>query len=59
MGEVRLTGLYAKACVTATAKAAPRRGLSLQVIGDATACSSDGSRKAALTKRRRIGTAVI
>ena len=59
VGQVRLAGLYAKACVTATAKGARRRGLSVQVIGDATACSSDRSRRAALDKLRRIGIAVV
>ena len=59
VGQVRLTGLYAKACVSATAKAARRRGLSVQVISDATACSSDKSRQAALDKLRRIGIEVV
>lgn len=57
--QVRLTGLYAKACVTATAKGGRKRGLSVQVIGDATACSSDKSRQAALDKLRRIGIEVL
>ena len=59
VGQVRLTGLYAKACVSATAKAARRRGLSVQVISDATACSSDKSRQAALDKLRTIGIEVL
>ena len=59
VGQVRLTGLYAKACVTATAKGARKRGLSVEVIGDATACSSDKSRQAALDKLRRIGIEVL
>jgi nicotinamidase-related amidase len=56
---VRLAGLYAKACVSATAKAARSRGLAVEVIGDATACSSDQSRQQALDKLRRKGIAVI
>ena len=59
VGQVRLTGLYAKACITATAKGARKRGLSVQVIGDATACSSEKSRQAALDKLRRIGIEVL
>jgi nicotinamidase-related amidase len=59
VGQVRLTGLYAKACITATAKGALKRGLSVQVIGDATACSSEKSRKAALDKLRRLGAEVL
>jgi nicotinamidase-related amidase len=56
---VRITGLYAKACVTATAKAAQRRGLSVQVIGDATACSSDDSRRSALDGLRKFGIEIV
>jgi nicotinamidase-related amidase len=59
VGQVRLTGLYAKACVTATAKGARKRGLSVAVIGGATACSSDESRRVALDKLRRIGIEVL
>ena len=59
VGQVRLTGLYAKACITATAKGVRKRGLSVQVIGDATACSSEKSRRAALDKLRRIGIEVL
>jgi len=59
VGQIRLAGLYAKACVSATAKAAHQRGLSVQVIGDATACSTEKSRQNALDKLRGIGIAVI
>jgi nicotinamidase-related amidase len=57
--QVILAGLYAKDCVSATAKAAKKRNLSVQVIGDATACSSDKSRRSALDKLRRIGIDVV
>jgi nicotinamidase-related amidase len=59
VSQVRLAGLYAKACVSATAKGARKRGLSVQVIGQATACSSDRSRQVALGKLRRIGIVVV
>jgi nicotinamidase-related amidase len=59
VGQIRLAGLYAKACVSATAKTARKRGLSVQVIGDATACSSVQSRHNALDKLRRKGIAVV
>jgi len=59
VSEVRLAGLYAKACVSATAKSARRRGLSVQVIADATACSSDESRAAALGKLRNLDVEVV
>jgi nicotinamidase-related amidase len=57
--RVRLAGVYTKACVSATAKAARRQGLSVQVIGEATACSSDASRQTALDKLRRAGIDVV
>jgi nicotinamidase-related amidase len=57
--QVRLAGLYAKACVSATARGAHQRGLSVQVIGDATACSSNKSREVALDKLRRLGVEVV
>jgi biuret amidohydrolase len=59
VGHVRLAGLYAKACVSATAKAARRRGLVVHVIGDATACSSGKSRQIALDRLRRMGVEVV
>jgi len=59
VGTVRLAGLYAKACVSATARGALKRGLSVQVIGDATACSSDRSRQDALDKLRRKGIEIV
>jgi nicotinamidase-related amidase len=59
VSQVRLAGLYAKACISATAKGAHRRGISVQVIGDATACSSDKSRRLALDKLRRHGIEIV
>jgi nicotinamidase-related amidase len=59
VGQIRVAGLYTKACVSATAKAAHKRGLSVQVIADATACSSNHSRQSALDKLRGIGIAVV
>jgi hypothetical protein len=54
-----LAGLYAKARVTATAKVAYKRGLSVLVIGDATACSGDKSRQKALQELRGMGIEVV
>ena len=59
VSDVRLAGLYAKACVSATAKSARKRGLKVQVLGDATACRSEKSRRHALDKLRSIGIQVI
>ena len=59
VSEVQLTGLFAKACVSATAKSARKRGLSVGVIAEATACRSDKSREVALDKLRRVGVEVI
>ena len=59
VSDVRLAGLYAKACVSATAKSARKRGLTVQVLADATACRSEKSRRHALDKLRRIGIQVL
>jgi len=59
VGQLRLAGLFAKACVSATAKGAHKRGFTVQVIGDATACSSNKSRQSALDKLRRQGILVV
>jgi nicotinamidase-related amidase len=48
--HVTIAGLFAKGCVRATAQAALRRGLTVEVLGDAVACSSDKSRERALTR---------
>jgi nicotinamidase-related amidase len=55
VGAVTLCGLYARACVTATARAALARGLRVTVLRDAVACQSDGSREAALRRLARRG----
>jgi nicotinamidase-related amidase len=57
--RVRLAGLYTKACVSATERAAQKRGLSVQVLGSPTACTSDTSRQKALDRLRRIGIEVL
>lgn len=53
--QVVLAGLYARACVTATAKGALARGLRVTVLPDAVACRSDSSRQAALKRLARLG----
>jgi nicotinamidase-related amidase len=53
--RVTLCGLYARACVTATAREALSRGLQVTVLRDAVACRSDGSREAALRRLARRG----
>ena len=57
--EVVVAGLYARACVAATAKAALARGFHVQVLGDAVACRSDASREGALGRLRGFGAQVI
>lgn len=52
---LRLTGLQAKACVTATAKDAMKRGYAVEVLDDAIACVSDRSRARALARLERRG----
>ncbi len=55
VGHVTLCGLYARACVTATARAALASGLGVTVLRDAVACRSDASREAALRQLARRG----
>ncbi len=57
--DVVLAGLYARACVAATAKAALARGFQTHVLGEAVACRSDASREAALGRLRRRGAHII
>jgi nicotinamidase-related amidase len=52
---LRLTGLQAKACVTATAKDAMRRSYAVEVFDPAIACVSDRSRARALARLERQG----
>lgn len=56
--RVRLCGLYARACVTATARAALARGLGVTIVRDAVACRSDGSRETALRRLHRRGVSL-
>jgi nicotinamidase-related amidase len=53
-----IAGLFAKGCVRATTTAALRRGLAVDVLGDAVACSSDRSRDRALRRLRDRGARV-
>jgi nicotinamidase-related amidase len=50
-----LTGLQAKACVTATAKDAVKRGFRVFTIDEAIACASDATRERALTRLHATG----
>jgi len=50
-----LTGLMARACVTATANAAIAKGYEVQILTDAVACASDASRKRALARLEAKG----
>jgi nicotinamidase-related amidase len=54
--QVCLSGMFARACVTATAKAAMAQGLQVELLVDAIACKSNASRSAALARlaRRRM-----
>jgi nicotinamidase-related amidase len=58
VGEVVLSGLMARACVTATAKGALARGLKVGVLRDAVADLSDRARDAALARLSRRGADV-
>jgi nicotinamidase-related amidase len=56
--HLMIAGLFARGCVRATARAALRRGLTVEVLGDAVACSSDRSRERALGRLARSGVHV-
>ena len=56
--HVTIAGLFAKGCVRATAEAGLGRGLTVEVLGDAVACSSDRSRDRALARLAHRGVRV-
>lgn len=57
--ELTLAGLYAKGCVTATAKAALGRGFQVNILADAVADSSDWMRSFALRRLSRKGAKIV
>jgi nicotinamidase-related amidase len=57
--DVIVAGLYARACVAATTRAALARGFQVHVLGDAVACRSGMSRDAALERLRRHGAQIV
>jgi len=56
--RLALTGLFAKACVTATAKGALARGFGVRILAGGVACGSDKSLDRALERLIRCGVAV-
>jgi nicotinamidase-related amidase len=56
--HLTIAGLFARGCVRATAEAALRRGLTVELLADAVACSSDRSRDRALRRLAARGAAV-
>ncbi len=56
---VTLTGLYANACVTATAKGALARGLTVEIEPDAVAAGSDRARAKAVERLERRGVKIL
>jgi nicotinamidase-related amidase len=58
VGHVDLAGLYASACVSATARAALKRGYRVAVLSDAVADRSDAARDRALRRLERSGVAI-
>lgn len=57
--DVIVAGLYARARVTATTKAALARGFQVHVLNDAVACRSGSSREAALGRLRGSGAQIV
>ena len=58
VGELDLAGLYAGACVSATARDALKRGYRVAVLADAVADRSDAARSRALRRLERHGVSV-
>ncbi|HTR14703.1 MAG TPA: isochorismatase family cysteine hydrolase [Roseiarcus sp.] len=58
IGTLVLAGLMARACITATAQDAMRRGFRVMLLEPAIACASDGSRARALARLERKGAEV-
>ncbi len=58
ISRVVICGVYADACVTATARGALRRGFAVTVLSDAVGAANDAVRRSALEKLRRDGTRV-
>ena len=56
---ITLAGLFAKACVSATARAAMAEGFEVQILTGAVACSSDRSRAKALHRLARRGATLV
>ncbi|MGH8012177.1 MAG: cysteine hydrolase family protein [Candidatus Binataceae bacterium] len=56
--HVVICGVYADACITATAREALRRGFTVTVLADAVGAASDSARQSALAKLSRAGAEV-
>ena len=56
--EIVLGGMFASACVTATAKDALKRGFRVRLLGPAIACSNDRSKARALGRLERAGASL-
>lgn len=59
VGRLTVAGLFAQACVTATVRSALGRGLTVGVLTDAVACSSDASRTKALGRLADHGALLL
>jgi nicotinamidase-related amidase len=58
IGDIDLAGLYAGACVSATARDALKRGYRVAVLSDAVADRSDAARDRALRRLERSGAVI-
>lgn len=56
--EIVLGGMFASACVTATANDALKRGFRVRVLGSAIACANDRSKARSLTRLERAGARI-
>jgi nicotinamidase-related amidase len=55
IGEIALTGLFARVCVSATTKAALKRGFRVRLLTSAIACSNERTKSRALSRLKRSG----
>ncbi len=57
--SLTLTGVFARACVSATARDALARGYTVELLAGAIACASDASRRRALSRLEKRGAKLI
>lgn len=57
--HIVLAGLFAKACISATTRAALKRGFAVSLLEPAIGCTSDQSKGASLRRLEQLGATVV